>query len=192
MDIIVTFHLFVAIAVVLATLFALIPLLRGGWNDSSGKWLGRLAGLATLQWVLGFFVWFLAIGEGFNAFTGLLHPLAMTGVLGIAHAANGRAKREVDLDKRARGAKTLLLVIVVLLAILVPWAQVFGSGGDADGDDMGGGSGIANPASTYCVDQGGTVEIVDETDGQVGYCVLPDGTRIEEWEYYRSMNPEAG
>ena len=45
---------------------------------------------------------------------------------------------------------------------------------------------IANPASVYCEEQGGTVEIVDETDGQVGYCVLPDGTRIEEWEFFRS------
>jgi hypothetical protein len=47
--------------------------------------------------------------------------------------------------------------------------------------------GIANPASTFCVEQGGTLEIVDETDGQVGYCNLPDGTRVEEWEYFRSM-----
>lgn len=45
---------------------------------------------------------------------------------------------------------------------------------------------IANPASVYCEEQGGTVDIVDESDGQVGYCVLPDGTRIEEWEYFRS------
>ena len=48
-------------------------------------------------------------------------------------------------------------------------------------------TGIANPASTFCVEQGGTVEIVDETGGQVGYCNLPDGTRVEEWEYFRSM-----
>lgn len=46
--------------------------------------------------------------------------------------------------------------------------------------------GLANPASVYCEEQGGTVEIVDEADGQVGYCNLPDGTRIEEWEFYRA------
>ena len=50
---------------------------------------------------------------------------------------------------------------------------------------------LANPASVFCVDQGGTVEIVDESDGQVGYCILPDGTRVEEWEYFRSENPTA-
>ena len=47
-----------------------------------------------------------------------------------------------------------------------------------------GGSQLANPASEYCVDQGGTIEIVDEPAGQVGYCNLADGTRIEEWEYF--------
>ncbi len=50
---------------------------------------------------------------------------------------------------------------------------------------------LANPASVFCVEQGGIVEIVDETDGQVGYCNLPDGRRIEEWEFFRSENPTA-
>ena len=47
---------------------------------------------------------------------------------------------------------------------------------------------IANPASQHCIDQGGTLDIVDEAAGQVGYCVLPDGTRVEEWEFFRSAN----
>ena len=48
-------------------------------------------------------------------------------------------------------------------------------------------SDLANPASEYCVEQGGQVEIVDEVGGQVGYCALPDGRRVEEWEYFRSQ-----
>ncbi|MEX0847827.1 MAG: DUF333 domain-containing protein [Ilumatobacteraceae bacterium] len=46
---------------------------------------------------------------------------------------------------------------------------------------------MANPASEFCISEGGTLEIVDEADGQVGYCTLADGTRVEEWEYYRSQ-----
>jgi putative hemolysin len=53
---------------------------------------------------------------------------------------------------------------------------------------MGGGAQVANPASEYCVAQGGQVEIVDEAGGQVGYCNLPDGTRIEEWEFFNQSN----
>lgn len=48
-------------------------------------------------------------------------------------------------------------------------------------------TGIANPASEFCVAQGGTVEIETADDGsEVGYCVLPDGSRVDEWEYFRS------
>ena len=46
---------------------------------------------------------------------------------------------------------------------------------------------MANPASTYCVDKGGKVEIRDEAGGQVGYCVFPDGSECEEWAFYRGQ-----
>ena len=61
-------------------------------------------------------------------------------------------------------------------------------GSDSEPSDTTADVGIANPASEFCVAQGGTVEIVDESGGQVGYCNLPDGTRVEEWEYFRSQN----
>ena len=51
----------------------------------------------------------------------------------------------------------------------------------------GGSTQIANPASVYCVEQGGTLEMVTENGGEVGYCNLPDGTRVEEWAYYREQ-----
>lgn len=47
---------------------------------------------------------------------------------------------------------------------------------------------LANPASTFCVEQGGTLSIRDEEGGQVGYCTLKDGTVVDEWEYFRQNN----
>ena len=44
---------------------------------------------------------------------------------------------------------------------------------------------IANPASENCVKQGGTLEIRDETGGQVGYCIFADGSECEEWAFFR-------
>lgn len=44
---------------------------------------------------------------------------------------------------------------------------------------------IANPASVYCEEQGGTVTIVETDEGQVGICVFDDGRECEEWAYYR-------
>jgi putative hemolysin len=47
---------------------------------------------------------------------------------------------------------------------------------------------IANPASENCIALGGTLEIVDEPGGQVGWCTLPDGRRVEEWALWRETN----
>jgi putative hemolysin len=49
---------------------------------------------------------------------------------------------------------------------------------------------LPNPASVYCVQQGGRIEIIREPQGERGLCVLPDGRRIDEWEFYRqSLSP---
>lgn len=45
--------------------------------------------------------------------------------------------------------------------------------------------GMANPASVYCIDQGGKLEMVKTPEGEVGYCNLPSGERIEEWALFR-------
>jgi putative hemolysin len=44
---------------------------------------------------------------------------------------------------------------------------------------------MPNPASTYCEEQGGTLEIrEDESGGQIGVCVFDDGSECEEWAFY--------
>jgi dipeptidase D len=46
-------------------------------------------------------------------------------------------------------------------------------------------SDMPNPASVFCIDEGYELEIRDETGGQVGYCLFPDGSECEEWAFYR-------
>lgn len=44
---------------------------------------------------------------------------------------------------------------------------------------------LANPASTNCVNKGGSLRIVDTAEGQIGMCTLPSGKECEEWAYFR-------
>lgn len=45
---------------------------------------------------------------------------------------------------------------------------------------------IANPASVYCVENGGKSEIITEPDGsQTGFCKFDNGSQCEEWAYFR-------
>lgn len=46
-------------------------------------------------------------------------------------------------------------------------------------------TGIANPASVYCVEHNGTLDIRDTPEGQAGYCTFPGGSVCEEWAYFR-------
>lgn len=51
--------------------------------------------------------------------------------------------------------------------------------------------GMANPASTFCVEQGGELSIRKSADGgEVGYCKLPSGQKIEEWEFFRKSQKQ--
>ena len=47
-------------------------------------------------------------------------------------------------------------------------------------------TGMTNPASEYCVSQGGTSEIRKDKDGaEFGVCILSNGEEREEWNFYR-------
>lgn len=45
---------------------------------------------------------------------------------------------------------------------------------------------IANPASVFCKEHGGRLEIrEDPSGGQMGICVFADGSECDEWAYFR-------
>lgn len=50
--------------------------------------------------------------------------------------------------------------------------------------------GLANPASQYCIEQGGKLEIVKESNGEVGYCHLKNGEKVEEWTLFRQSQTQ--
>lgn len=57
---------------------------------------------------------------------------------------------------------------------------LFFAGCGTDGED----TGLANPASKYCVDAGYTLEIVRTGEGEHGICHFGDGERCEEWAFF--------
>ncbi len=71
--------------------------------------------------------------------------------------------------------------VIATLAIALAIASC--SNGDEPEDTS---AGVPNPASVYCEEQGGTVDIrTDNGGGQYGVCVFADGTEVEEWAYFR-------
>jgi signal transduction histidine kinase len=63
-----------------------------------------------------------------------------------------------------------------------------GKGFDTSGSEAAEGNGLKNIRSRV-TSLGGKLEIRASDAGEMGYCHLPDGTVIEEWQLYRDQNP---
>jgi putative hemolysin len=75
------------------------------------------------------------------------------------------------------------LILPLSAALTVAVLAGCGGGSTAQQPDE---PGIANPASEYCVEQGGRVDIrVDEDGAEQGFCVFTDGSECDEWAFFR-------
>ncbi len=45
-----------------------------------------------------------------------------------------------------------------------------------------------NPASLYCVQQGGELEMMSENNKRMTYCVTSEDEKVEQWEYYENRD----
>ena len=81
----------------------------------------------------------------------------------------------------ARRISLLLFIVSLLLASCTTAATPV-----PPTPSPGGGVGLPNPASVYCLEQGGMAHVRSGDDGgQVGYCVFLDGSECEEWAFFR-------
>ena len=48
---------------------------------------------------------------------------------------------------------------------------------------------MANPASVFCEKHGGkSINVKDKDGNEIGKCQFKDGTKVDEWHYYRENN----
>ncbi|WP_313348010.1 DUF333 domain-containing protein [Stenotrophomonas sp.] len=81
--------------------------------------------------------------------------------------------------------------LAVLIASLAVAAAAGCSRQSQETSENGVRTGMANPASEYCVKRGGKVHIEkDASGGERGICHLPNGDRIDEWELFRRDTPK--
>ncbi|HSR29712.1 MAG TPA: DUF333 domain-containing protein [Anaerolineae bacterium] len=96
----------------------------------------------------------------------------------------------------SRGVKILIGVVgglllvsligVVVCTLLSAPARSSGPGPASEATAGPDGAGLPNPASIYCEEQGGKLEIRTAADGsQYGVCISPDGSECDEWAFYR-------
>ena len=75
-----------------------------------------------------------------------------------------------------------------LIALLVIGSLTLTGCNDTENPDEN--LGMANPASVYCEENGGTlIPAEDEEWNQYAFCQIDEDTICEEWEYYRGECP---
>lgn len=91
---------------------------------------------------------------------------------------------------RIAPAALALSILLALLALTAGCTQPTGAPPATTVQPM---AGMPNPASVYCGDAGGTLEIKsDASGGQYGMCNFPNGTSCEEWALYRGEGCKSG
>jgi len=73
----------------------------------------------------------------------------------------------------------LIVLLVLILGLFVFYIPSLKQNNDP--------TGIANPASVYCENNGGTLDIRSTELGEYGICVFKDGTECEEWAFMRGL-----
>lgn len=80
-----------------------------------------------------------------------------------------------------------VLLVMVAAGALAACAGHGLNTGAAKGSGEPAAVGMVNPASAYCVKQGGRLELRKDAAGnEFALCHLPDGRVVDEWAFFRS------
>ena len=86
--------------------------------------------------------------------------------------------------------KLIYLIVVLVISIVAGAISLFYSNRKSSSQSSvpppSQSSTLANPASVYCQEQGGKSQIITAEDGsQSGDCVFSDGSKCDEWAFFR-------
>jgi putative hemolysin len=112
--------------------------------------------------------------------------LTEEGLLGASHLRYTVDEWMVDISFPIVAPQaTIYAVTVSDSAANLVWQGEVNAAGEVSEVDASPDTGLANPASVYCEEQGGRVEMRSGEDGTYGVCIFKDGTECDEWAYWR-------
>lgn len=88
--------------------------------------------------------------------------------------------------RKAIGIAVSALLLGACAAPAAPPASSMGSAPSSPAHKVG----LANPASVFCIQQGGKLRMEKTQQGEHAMCILANGQAIEEWAYFRQHHPQ--
>jgi putative hemolysin len=109
-------------------------------------------------------------------------------IMGIVYiGASTRAGQELPESDPTYRRWGLVSVTVLLVALTVIVGALVSCGPAPEPALPPTQAGLPNPASVFCEEHGGRLDIRTEASGgQVGICIFPDGSECEEWAFLRN------
>jgi putative hemolysin len=97
-----------------------------------------------------------------------------------------KIERKKGIEKiKVHHNKTLFFCIIVLFCLLI-FVLIMLVKTSNKNTNIANQTSIANPASVYCIEQGGNLDIrADFNGGEKGICVFNDGSECDEWAFFR-------
>jgi putative hemolysin len=163
----------------LAVVFAWHGRLYVTWSASAEAWHekqhpGKPLGLSpALRTFIGICELLAAVGLIAPSLTGILPGLTPLAAVGLTLVMIGAAVFHLS---RQEYATVAISVVLVALCVIVAYGRT-PSTAQAK---------MPNPASVHCEQNGGKLELGQVASGGItGVCVFPDGSKCEEWAYFR-------
>jgi len=95
-----------------------------------------------------------------------------------------KRKKDVGRIRIVEHNRVLGWIILFLIACLIVTVIAIKMIGDSENSSDN--TQLANPASVYCLENGGNISLrTDANGGQYSVCILNNGTECDEWKYYR-------
>jgi putative hemolysin len=100
-----------------------------------------------------------------------------------------KVERKKEIDRISVSHNKPLFIVIIILFILLIGIVVLRIkiGNEIDTrNNISNNMQVANPASVFCIENNGTIEIkTDIKGGQYGVCVFWDKSECEEWAFFR-------
>lgn len=84
-----------------------------------------------------------------------------------------------------------MIKIILILSFILMFGCIMPELNSKNEDQKGNDTTISNPASEFCINHGGRLNIVQEASGEYRVCEFSNGAKCEEWAYLRGeCSPE--
>jgi putative hemolysin len=76
------------------------------------------------------------------------------------------------------------IVLVIIIAIILIYYFLSPLSENREKNESNNTNQLANPASVFCIENNGTIEMRNNEQGQYGVCII-NGKECDEWAFYR-------